>query len=74
MSIQTSNTTACFSRVISRFSTVGIIKKGSSLAALFYFNYSYLDMTQTENDAPHPQVEVALGFFTTNIAPSSPSV
>jgi hypothetical protein len=30
-------------------------------------------LPQTENDDPHPHVEVAFGFLITNCAPSSPS-
>ena len=35
--------------------------------------FCFGDWTYTENDDPHPQVEVAFGLRMTNCAPSSPS-
>ena len=86
MSMLTSNTTASISTVIttSRFlknhdqpqQDSNLEHKKAGINQLFLLPYIIYRgaANYTENEAPHPQVEVAFGFLTTNIAPSSSSV
>ena len=61
-------------RVLGFFSSVTILCPLLKFGTVQKNNPRHISPDYTENEEPHPQVEVALGFLITNCAPSSPSV